>query len=155
MSNDTSKALSTGQAARYCYVTSYTIANWIKSGRLKAQKTMGGQYRILVGDLRQFMIANNMRTDLLDEEHQTRPYCWEFHCNRDDRAKGDAPPRCAQCIVKLSGALNCYALKQVMAKDDPSNIPNCLNCEYYKAWGLAEKEEPETEDTATDSLNRN
>src|SRR3990172_4938117 len=61
-------ALTTGEAARHCLVTPDTIANWIASGHLPAQRTRGGQYRIRVEDLRAFMAAHGMRTDLLDED---------------------------------------------------------------------------------------
>jgi hypothetical protein len=44
-------------------ITSYTIVNWIHTRALKAQKTAGGQYRIRLGDLRDFMRANDMRTE--------------------------------------------------------------------------------------------
>ncbi len=126
-------ALSTGQAARYCYVTSYTIVNWIHGRRLRAQRTAGGQYRIRLGDLRDFMRANQMRTDLLEEEKGIRPYCWEFHCQ-----PGEEPSACEGCLVRRSGAENCYELRSAI------RLPECLfrectSCEYYKVWGPPRK----------------
>ena len=59
-------AVSTGQAARYCFVTSDTIVNWIKAGHLAAQRTAGGQYRILIADLRSFMQSRGMSNRLMD-----------------------------------------------------------------------------------------
>ena len=122
-------ALSTGQAARYCYVTSYTIVNWIQRRRLKAQKTAGGQHRIRVGDLREFMRANDMRTDLLEEEQGIRPYCWEFHCQ-----PGEEPSACDDCLVRRSGAENCYELRRVVPLSE-FLFQECTSCEYYKIWG--------------------
>ena len=72
-------AVTSGQAARYCFVTSDTILNWIKANCLPAQRTMGGQYRILVEDLRHFMSRHGMSAELLDSEMETRSYCWEVH----------------------------------------------------------------------------
>jgi excisionase family DNA binding protein len=122
-------AFSTGQAARYCYVTSYTIVNWIQMGRLKAQRTAGGQYRIRVGDLRQFMRKNGMRTDLLEEEQNIRPYCWEFHCQ-----PGQEGSACEDCLVRRSGAENCFELRDVIPRKG-CLFDDCRNCEYYRIWG--------------------
>lgn len=125
-------ALSTGQAARYCYVTSYTIVNWIRTGKLKAQKTAGGQYRIRVGELREFMRGNDMRTDLLEEEQNIRPYCWEFHCQ-----PGEEIPACERCLVHRSGAENCYELRRVIPSTE-CLFDDCTSCGYYQTWGPAE-----------------
>jgi excisionase family DNA binding protein len=51
--------LTTGQAARYCLVSPDTIVKWIKAENLPAQRTIGGQFRIFVNDLRQFMAQRN------------------------------------------------------------------------------------------------
>jgi excisionase family DNA binding protein len=127
---DKELAFSTGQAARYCYVTSYTIVNWIRSGKLRAQKTAGGQYRICVNDLRQFMRENKMRTDLLEEELNIQPYCWEFHCQPGEEGFG----RCEQCLVYRSGAGNCYELRGVIPPTE-CLFNDCTSCEYYQTWG--------------------
>ena len=66
-------AFTTGQAARYCYVTSDTILNWIHAKVLVAQRTVGGQYRIRREDLIQFMREHGMRTDQLETELHPRP----------------------------------------------------------------------------------
>jgi excisionase family DNA binding protein len=126
---DRELALSTGQAARYCYVTSYTIVNWIQARRLKAQKTAGGQYRIRVGDLRAFMRANDMRTDLLEEEQGIRPYCWEFHCQ-----PGDEVSACDECPVRRWGIANCYEVREVIPLSE-CLFDDCASCEYFQIWG--------------------
>jgi excisionase family DNA binding protein len=126
---DRALALSTGQAARYCYVTSDTIVNWIQTRRLMAQKTAGGQYRIRVGDLREFMRASDMRTDLLEEEQGIRPYCWEFHCQ-----PGEEVSACDDCLIRRSGAENCYELRG-MIPQSKFLFQECTSCEYYQIWG--------------------
>lgn len=123
------RALSTGQAARYCYVTSYTIVNWIHSGKLNAQRTAGGQYRIRLGELREFMRETEMPTDLLDEEANVRPYCWEFHCQL-----GEQLSVCDDCLVHRSGAEHCYELRGEVSLAK-CLIHDCTNCEYYQTWG--------------------
>jgi excisionase family DNA binding protein len=57
------KSLTTGQAARYCYVSQATIINWIKKGKLKAYATPGGHYRILLPDFLSFLEAYRMPVD--------------------------------------------------------------------------------------------
>ena len=49
------KGLTTGEVADYCHVTTTTICNWIKSGRLKAYRTPGGHYRIHLEDFKAFL----------------------------------------------------------------------------------------------------
>jgi excisionase family DNA binding protein len=132
---DKALALSSGQAARYCYVTPDTIVNWIQTRRLKAQKTAGGQYRIRVGDLRGFMRENDMRTDLLEEEQGIRPYCWEFHCQ-----PGEEVSACDHCPIRRSGAENCYELRKMIPLAD-FLFEECSNCEYYKIWGPPEAQD--------------
>ena len=122
-------ALSTGQAARYCYVTSYTIVNWIRSGKLKAQKTAGGQYRIRVGELRDFMRETEMQTDLLDAEENIRPYCWEFYCQLSEQLSA-----CDDCLVHRSGTERCYELRGEVPLSE-CLFHDCTNCEYYQTWG--------------------
>ncbi len=54
------KKLSTGEVARLCSATTASVNNWIKSNKIRAYNTPGGQYRILIEDLIQFIIENNM-----------------------------------------------------------------------------------------------
>jgi excisionase family DNA binding protein len=119
------RALTTGQAAEYCFVTSDTIANWIRSGLLPAQRTAGGQYRILAEDLLAFMTAKGMRTDALREEADARVPCWEFHANET---------RCDECIVRHLKALDCF---KVMGMRSSVCRPNrdCTDCEYFRRYG--------------------
>jgi len=54
------KPLGVGQAAQICRVTTRTINNWIRAGRLKAYATPGGHFRIWPSDLKKFLKAHNM-----------------------------------------------------------------------------------------------
>ena len=55
-----SRPISVGQAAQICRVTSRTINNWIRAGKLKAYATPGGHFRIWPSDLRKFLKAHSM-----------------------------------------------------------------------------------------------
>jgi excisionase family DNA binding protein len=131
------QALSTGQAARFCYVTSETILNWIRSGDLRAQRTAGGQYRVRIEDLREFMLENGMDTRLLEQEADIRPYCWEFHCEIGTPAASAAPRICDGCLVHRSGTLNCWELHPLLPIT-ARRVQHCRDCEYHRRFGHGE-----------------
>lgn len=126
-------AYSTGQAARYCYVTSDTILNWIHNGSVTAQRTAGGQYRITREHLLAFMHSHGMRTDLLMAECDVRPHCWEFHCS------GELDARCLGCPACRSRAIDCFELRGV----EPSRehlLPSCTACDYFERYSVPREE---------------
>ncbi len=120
-------AFSTGQAARYCFVTGDTVLNWIKNGSLDAQKTPGGQYRIRVSSMYAFMRKHEMDTALIEAEHNIRPLCWEFNCRRQG-ALG-----CQQCLVNRSGAPRCWELREVLHPTD-ARPEQCEQCDYFRRY---------------------
>ena len=121
-------AMTTGQAARYCFVTPGTMVNWIKAGLLPAQRTGGGQYRILLRDLRIFMHSRGMSTELLDAEPEDRPMCWQFFAG--DASRGEA---CEGCLVRFLGVLNCFRLMG-MSPEAGGRLEGCESCDYYQRW---------------------
>jgi excisionase family DNA binding protein len=125
------QAFSTGQAARYCFVTADTIVNWINGGTLQAQRTAGGQYRIRLDDLYDFMLEHGMSTELLEAERDVRPHCWEFHC------AGELSPTCQTCLTYRSGAMQCFELREC----DSSGahlFSSCGDCEYHRRYAVTE-----------------
>jgi excisionase family DNA binding protein len=127
------RALTTGQAADLCLVTSDTIVNWIKSGLIAAQRTAGGQYRIRVDHLRAFMTAQGMDTEALDEAPPVRRLCWQFHEARGSLGEDEAL-LCRSCIVRFLGAYDCFKLMG-MHPGEGHPHPDCEECEYYRRWG--------------------
>ncbi len=132
------RALTSGQAARYCYVTSDTIVNWIKAKCLPAQRTMGGQYRILIDDLRHFMFRHGMNTELLDDEFEARTYCWETYIH-ERKKNGVVTDPCEDCLVRKSLAFNCFVLRAVLP-DRHWLCSQCRDCEYHQKWHDEETE---------------
>ncbi|NOZ86062.1 MAG: helix-turn-helix domain-containing protein [Deltaproteobacteria bacterium] len=122
-------ALSTGQAARYCFVTPETILNWIRTGRLCAQRTMGGQYRIRVRDLRSFLKDHGMSTDLLDKDSGIVPFCWEYFQGGSNRRTDPMAGDCDTCPVKSAKARACHELRKILTSSS-SLPPGCRGCEY-------------------------
>ncbi|MBI5532425.1 MAG: excisionase family DNA-binding protein [Deltaproteobacteria bacterium] len=123
-------ALSTGRAARFCLVTAETIVNWISAGRLTAQRTAGGQYRIRHDDLRAFMLSHGMRTDLLDCETGHSPACHEFWsarlADRPGWPRGMAAA-CIECPVRRSGAVRCHEVRPLLP-GGTLHAPSCEDC---------------------------
>ena len=51
---------STSDIARVCQVTSATVGNWIRSGKLKASRIAGGNYRVSAAELARFLQDGDM-----------------------------------------------------------------------------------------------
>ncbi|MGA9752620.1 MAG: helix-turn-helix domain-containing protein [Acidobacteriota bacterium] len=135
------KAFSTGQVARFCFVTPETILNWIRANQIKAQRTAGGQYRIRLEDLRTFMLERGMETALLDEEKDVRPFCWEFHCQGS--LQGEA---CDTCLIHRSGALNCWQLHGLLPLT-ARRFRDCEECDYYQRFAHESSSGEECDET--------
>jgi excisionase family DNA binding protein len=131
-------AFTTGQVARYCFVTADTILNWIRAGTLRAQRTPGGQYRILYGDLIAFMDEHRMSTDLVNAELRVRPYCWEYFC------QGAPSEACQTCIVYRSCTLDCATLGEHVDRSCSQN-ESCDHCEYHGRYISADPDPDQSE----------
>jgi excisionase family DNA binding protein len=126
--------LTSGQAARYCLVSSDTIANWISAGQLRAQRTAGGQYRIRIEDLRAFMKAHGMRTDLLDSEVEHSPACWEFWAALSKSTLVDGVSgTCSDCPVYRSRAKVCHEVRPLLP-GGTLRAQSCADCHYLSTF---------------------
>ena len=65
--------LTTGEVARHCQVSSETVANWIRNGKLTAYKTPGQHRRIRLDDFAQFLHSHDMPPYLVDESIADEP----------------------------------------------------------------------------------
>lgn len=123
-------AVTTGEAARYCLVTSDTIVNWISAGLLSAQRTAGGQYRIRLDELRSFMLSRGMRTDILEAELEKTPTCWEFWSAVSSHpVSTEVSEGCADCPVYRSRASVCYEVRPLLPGGTIRAL-ECADCEY-------------------------
>jgi excisionase family DNA binding protein len=125
-------AVSTGQAARYCFVSSGAILNWIADGQLPAQRTIGGQNRILVADLRAFMLRHGMSTARLDCDVGQSSVCWEFFSTSVRGAAPALADGCAECPVFRSGASLCHELRPFLP-GGTLRAPACARCDFAAA----------------------
>lgn len=128
------QAVSSGQAARYCLVSPDTIVNWIASGKIPAQRTVGGQFRIRLNDLRSFMVDHGMRTDQLDDETNYQPVCWEFWGPRSER-NGETSQglSCRLCPVYRSEATVCWKIRPLLP-GGTVRATTCSNCLFFSSF---------------------
>ncbi|MBP3449418.1 MAG: response regulator [Spirochaetaceae bacterium] len=89
MSKDSNKTIvySALEVANICGVVNQTAINWIRNGYLKAFSTPGGQYRIYLEDLVDFMKERNMKipTELLEASQQKKSISASILIVDDDR----------------------------------------------------------------------
>lgn len=89
MNKDSNKTIvySALEVANICGVVNQTAINWIRNGYLKAFSTPGGQYRIYLEDLVDFMKERNMKipVDVLDSYQNSRPLSASILVVDDDK----------------------------------------------------------------------
>ena len=123
--------LTTTQAARLLSVSPDTVLKWVKAGKVKSYRTLGGHFRIPVSELEvpaDTVWPTPAATGTANgaAAHQ---YCWEFLAHG-----GDVSPECKNCITYKSRAQRCYELKDLPGGLGCLNLmcdTNCLECNYY------------------------
>lgn len=127
--------LTTGAVARLCSVKPDTVQKWIRKGRLEAQRTAGGHYRIALADVEPYL------TKPMDARWYCAPpagcqpqplRCWEY------LAEGGATrEECRKCVVYRVRAAWCFEVLGMGAGNGHSrqfchSQSSCLDCLYYK-----------------------
>jgi excisionase family DNA binding protein len=116
--------ISTGKAAKLWAVSRDTILKWIKSGKLSAEKTVGGHHRIRMDAF------DTYPTPCSPGEVSDADYCWNFHAK-----DGVIPSGCLECVAFKAKAQNCYLLVKYTKKGGYSGIfckQSCDKCGYYR-----------------------
>jgi len=133
-----SELLTTGQAARFCGVTSDAVLKWIKKGKLPAIRTAGGHFRIDRRVLESFA-GTACRPG---ERHgdvsppAMPPFCWEYYWR-------DAPPpdACRKCVVYRARIERCYEVAELggaIGHERRFCRATCDDCSFFRASkGLA------------------
>lgn len=99
--------VTTGQAAELCSVTPDAVLKWVKAGRIPANRTPGGHYRIP----RQALFSIIESGELLppkSEPGSPFKFCWDYFSVGGKVKKG-----CLKCIAFRSRALRCYEMKDL------------------------------------------
>lgn len=124
------RLISTGEAAKLCSVTADTVLKWIKRGRLRAQQTVGGHYRIDREDLKRFKLTSTSPRERRPAYERQFRYCWEY--NSED---GRPLPGCLACAVYSTRAQRCYEVIKLAAENGHQKLfctGSCETCDYYK-----------------------
>ncbi|NQT35479.1 excisionase family DNA-binding protein [bacterium] len=118
--------LTTGQAATLCSVTSDAVLKWIKAGKLPANRTPGGHYRIRRNDI--LSILSSERTSSSDKRRsRSFQYCWEYNSKT-----GEINQDCLQCLVFQAKAYRCYEMRHLPTGHARSFCAiSCEECDYY------------------------
>jgi len=130
--NNKSEHLTTSQAAKLLAVSPDTVLKWVKAGKIKAHRTLGGHFRIPASELK---VSNGITSENLEKNgnnHMSVPYqyCWEFLA-----AAGPIKAECKDCITFRSRASRCYELKDIPGGLGCLNLmcdTECSRCEYFK-----------------------
>ncbi|MFH1438654.1 MAG: helix-turn-helix domain-containing protein [Pseudomonadota bacterium] len=125
------KYLTTTQAARMLSVSPDTVLKWVRAGKLRSHRTLGGHFRICVEDVHlQGDRDNAAPKQRKPADSPAFQYCWEYF-----PSEGSAKPECRECIAFRSRARRCYELR-----DLPEGLgcmglnctPSCKQCDYFK-----------------------
>lgn len=124
--------LTTSQAAKVLSVSPDTVLKWVKAGKIKSNRTLGGHFRIPVSEVKMFNGSvsddfENGNNGLTAVPYQ---YCWEYLA-----AGGAIKSECKDCITFRSRASRCYELKDIPGGLGCLNLmcdTECSRCEYFK-----------------------
>lgn len=121
----------TGQVAKLCSVTADTVLKWIKSGRVRATRTVGGHHRIPRKELLHLLADEQVVTQGQKKVSEQRhfQYCWEYNSN-----KGVTLENCTQCVVYQTRAYRCYEVIRLAPEAGHAKLfckKTCEQCDYY------------------------
>jgi len=124
--------LTTSQAAKLLSVSPDTVLKWVKAGKIKSNRTLGGHFRIPASEIKIFNGAASEDLDKNNNNHLAVPYqyCWEYLA-----AGGAIKSECRDCITFRSRASRCYELKDIPGGLGCLNLmcdTECTSCEYFK-----------------------
>ena len=123
--------LTTTQTAKLLSVSPDTVLKWVRAGKIKSHRTLGGHFRICIDDLNlQGAAAETGRGGRKSASAPSFQFCWEYF-----PSSGSTRAECKECIAFRSRARRCYELR-----DLPEGIgclglsctTSCEQCDYFK-----------------------
>ena len=128
--------LTTGQAADLCHVERDTVLKWIKRGKLPAERTAGGHYRIARPELDRFLLERRRPEGAARKPHIQRDStsgplrCWEYLAENGRIRDG-----CKRCTVYRVQAARCFELLRFGCDIGHGRLfcqGSCEDCTYYR-----------------------
>ncbi len=120
--------LTTTEFARLCGVSRFTIRNWIKQRKIKAVRTVGGQYRIPVSEAISFLETMHLEAFHKDESGLTPGslrHCWEYP------EKTNCDKKCRDCLIHGRDIDYCFIVVRQFGKGVIRCEGDCLDCDYF------------------------
>ncbi len=123
--------LTTSQAAKILSVSPDTVLKWVKAGKIKSSRTLGGHFRIPLSALDLISPRQPKTTNGIGgiEQPLSYQYCWEYLAGGSD-----IKSECRDFITFRSRARRCYKLKDLPGGLGCLNLlcdTNCTECDYY------------------------
>ncbi|MEW6074093.1 MAG: excisionase family DNA-binding protein [Planctomycetota bacterium] len=123
--------LTTGQAAKYCSVTSDTVLKWIRRGRISGVRTAGGHYRVARREIEELMTPHRPVPDPAHPHQTGVPLrCWEYLSGRAGLRE-----ECERCTVYRVRAGRCFEVAELGEVVDHRHQfcrTSCQDCVYYR-----------------------
>jgi excisionase family DNA binding protein len=135
MAQSNNRWFTTGAVARLCSVSPDTVQKWIKSGRIVAQRTAGGHYRVAPQDVEPFRTTSEITRWFAAPNRQCSPRplrCWEYLSE-----SGEVREDCRKCVVYRVGASWCFEVLGINdgaghARSFCRSRASCTDCAYYR-----------------------
>ncbi|MEZ5357810.1 MAG: excisionase family DNA-binding protein [Candidatus Zixiibacteriota bacterium] len=125
--------MTTSQAAKRLSVSPDTVLKWVKAGKIKAHRTLGGHFRIPTGLIDTLIEDENRLRKSGSMPVASNPsfqYCWEHQSQM-----GILNTKCTECVVFKSRARRCYELRNIPEEFGSLKLyckDSCEKCDYYK-----------------------
>jgi len=122
--------LTTTQAAELLSVSPDTVLKWVKAGKIKSHRTLGGHFRIPADELKLETSASK-EPPQKPSHPENFQYCWEYLASFD----GQIMPECRECITYRSRSRRCYELRDLPGGLGCLSLmcqSSCEDCEYYQ-----------------------
>lgn len=123
--------LTTSQAAKRLSVSPDTVLKWVKAGKIKSTRTLGGHFRIplnALGDVSRTAVNGIIDGQL--PQSAIYQYCWEYLSRG-----GDIKRECRECITYRSRSKRCYELRDLPEGMGCLRVycqSTCTDCNYYR-----------------------
>ncbi|MHC4172281.1 MAG: MerR family transcriptional regulator [Planctomycetota bacterium] len=120
--------LTTTELAKLCGVSRFTIWNWIKQQKIKAVRTVGGQYRIPASEAISFLEILHLETSHKAWKSLAPGalgHCWEYP------EKTNCDNRCRDCLIHRTDVDYCFIVVRRFGKGVIRCQGDCLNCDYF------------------------
>ena len=125
------KAFTSKQVAELCGVDRTTVGNWVRTGKLRAQRS-GNKYLFPANDLRLFLesIGQAIPTALTQNggyclDFPTMQTCWDYY------AKNGTQGWCQTCFVRKNHIEPCFVFHE---PGSTYCAQTCATCEYYRKY---------------------